>query len=1144
MINYVIVLFPVLEKVRQDMLDQGIINISPLQYLTNLVNPDRTGMLYNVVNGDIRILSEKYILFCKPADEKNSIKVVHIRKCTTFEYASFISLCEVLPSDCTIITMEDAKYIEKIPNDFLIQDIIKKDKKNDFDKKKFKEFKDYWKTQDIASKLEKEIINNKKIESVTTFSSIQLKMDISVMELSITMEDYNYQVGEQVIITSNEEWESKFRLDYSHMEHIKGIEIGIIKSCDKDSQTITIEPKIQNMDKILKQVYELEEGYLWVSDIGSTVKKRNEDTALKQLFNNQTANKNLKEFIPEVESAQPSSFEMNKMNKKDFTATFATLNENQRLSVLGAINTEDIFLIQGPPGTGKTTVICEMIQYLAKQGNKILLSAQTHLAVDNVLQRIGEEEEIDAIRIGNNEKVALGNEKYILEQRVEELQKSIVSTTKENKKKYHAIEKDYDIRRQKLISYEYVYEKVDAFMSINKNIEKARNELANLLSEINETEKMSASVTNEINYLDEILINSEDILEQIKNILSEGYSHEKLANLSKFQMEVFISKIDKEAIKEFKSCIIRLKNVEKEEINKLEKLELEKKKILQSKAFYTQKVAFYKAEQHNTGNSYESQIITYEKLEHTYMLECQEKDSQIEHLTFKSEKQSEKINDLVKRASKAKSIITATLDLSKEPLVSILGSKFTFKEFLDFYTQAQLFEWKYGKLPENTMDVLAQISLFDKRKKIKKQLDQLQNHYEDLIKLKTNISDTQSQMRQLIQIHISNDHVHCYLTDTNKEFNQFSTEDLTICSSFINTLNEDTVFMGFYNQTIDIQEEWASRMDVYQTSFEEAYVKSANLISATCLGIATKSNNYFSESEFDYLIIDEAGRASSLELLIPMIRGKKIVLVGDHKQISSDVERELMDKLTETEEIDENEISTYKASLFGLMYEKAKSSNKMFLDTQFRMNSDISKIVSDFYYDGKLLDADKIKERSHGLENKLIQSFYWLNTPGNMELYQESKEGSSPYNKGEIKGTINLLKWLDENISEEKSVGVIAPYKAQTKRLEKEINKVEFNHLVVEVNTIDAFQGREKQIVIMNLVRNNPNNTIGFIEQDSRMNVAFSRAQEMMFVIGNTEFIHRNKMKLPKLYEIVAQLRENNAVKSIEEFAKVGQNAK
>lgn len=113
MINYVIVLFPVLEKVRQDMLDQGIINISPLQYLTNLVNPDRTGMLYNVVNGDIRILSEKYILFCKPADEKNSIKVVHIRKCTTFEYASFISLCEVLPSDCTIITMEDAKYIEK-----------------------------------------------------------------------------------------------------------------------------------------------------------------------------------------------------------------------------------------------------------------------------------------------------------------------------------------------------------------------------------------------------------------------------------------------------------------------------------------------------------------------------------------------------------------------------------------------------------------------------------------------------------------------------------------------------------------------------------------------------------------------------------------------------------------------------------------------------------------------------------------------------------------------------------------------------------------------------------------------------------------------------------------------------------------------
>lgn len=1146
MINYVIALSPVLDTVRQDMLDKGIQDLSSIQYLTNIFDPDGSGMLYTVVKGDIRIISEKYTLICKSAEEKNSIKAIHITKCTAREYLSYISSSEPLSPCCTIITLNDAKYIEKLPSDSLIQDTIKEYEKNNFNKKRFQQFKQYWKTQDIASKLEKEIIKTKKIDSVTTFSSIQFKPDMTEITIYINMRDDNYRIGDQIVISSKEKWKAEFQLDYPHMEQIMGIEIGEIKSINRSKQSITIDPKIKNMDNILKQLYKVEEGYLWVNDIGSRVKKRNEEYALKQLFNSQTANKNLKEFIPEVENAQPSSTDMNQLDKKSFTAAFATLNENQRLSVLGAINTEDIFLIQGPPGTGKTTIICEMIQYLTKQGNKILLSAQTHLAVDNVLQRIGDEEEIDAIRIGNNEKVELGNEKYILEQRVVDLQKTIVSTAAENKKHYQDIENDYENRIQNLPDYEYVYERVNTFMTANKNLEKANKELTTILAEISESEKTSASLGEEIDRMNQLLVNSELKLEQIQKLLSEGCTHSELINLSKFQMEVLISKTDKEAIKEFKGYIFSLKNIEKEEMNELENLKQEKEKIHQSYNFYLQKVAFYRTEQQKIGISYESQITAYEELCDSYLLEYKEKDSQIEHLSSKSKQQNKnkKIEELTKKANKAKNIILAVIDLNKEPLDAILGSEFTFKEFLDFYTEAQLFEWKYGKLPENTIGLLDQIVLIDKIATLKIQLEQIQNHYENLLKLKTSSSDAQSQMYRLVQEHANNDHVRSYLTNVNKEFHQFSVEDSAVCNKYINALNEDKQFMEFYIQTNDIQEEWSSRMSVYQTSFEETYVNTANLVSATCVGINTKNDNYFLDSEFDYLIIDEAGRASSLELLIPMIRGKKIILVGDHKQISQDVERELMQKLIESEEIDKDEISTYKASLFGLMYEKASSSNKMFLNTQFRMSSDISRVVSDFYYDGKLLDAHNIKERLHGLENKLDQSFYWLNTPSDMEVYQESKEASSPYNQGEIKGTIDLLMWLDENLTNKKSVGIIAPYKAQTKRLENEINKNKFKHLDIEINTIDAFQGREKQIIILNLVRNNRRKETGFIVQDSRLNVAFSRAQELMFVIGNTDFIHQNKTALPKLHEIIIGLREIGAVKRIEEFAKVEQYAK
>ena len=1142
MINYVIVLSSVLETVREDMLNKGIKNVSSIQYLNDLFNPDGSGMLYTVVRENIWIISGKYTLICRVAEEKNTIKAVRIKESTTREYLSYLSNAESLSSGCTIITLNDANYIEKKPNDTFVQQVIKESEKNTFNKKEFKKFKEYWKTQDIASKLEKELIKTKKIESTTSFSSIQFKPDMTEITLYVSLGDFTYRIGDNIVISSSEEWNAKFQLNYSHMEDIKGIEIGKIQLIDRNKQRITITHNIKHTYKLLKQLSGIEEGYLWVNDIGSLAKKRNEENALKQLFNNQTANMSLKTFIPEVVNAQSSSFEMKQLDRGSFSSNFESLNDNQRLSVLGALNTEDIFLIQGPPGTGKTTVICEMIQYLAKQGNKILLSAQTHLAVDNVLQRIGENEEIDAIRIGNDEKVELGNEKYLLKQRVDNLQSMIVTKTVENKKQYQGIKKSYETRIQKLPYYEYVYKRVNTFMLVNRKLEKATKELKKISDETKESEEMKVIVADEIDCKKQRLTNNDNELIQIKKILAEGYSHDELINQFRFQTKVFVSRIEKEAIKEFKSCIFQLKNIKTEEINEMESLKQEKDNIHKSLEFYNQKLSFYKAEQQKNGVSYESQVTIYEKICTTYLNEYQEKKSQIEHFSSKSKQQNGKLNELTKKATKAKNVILMALELNKEPLNVIIGSEFNFKEFLNFYTQAQIFEWNYGKLPENTFDLLKDIVLFDEITDLKKNLEQIKRHCDELLKQKINATEIHTQINQLVQEHINNDHVRSYLISECKDFNQISTKDINICNAYIESLNKDKQFIEFYNLSSDIQEEWSSRMNVYQTSFEKAFIDTANLISATCVGINTKDNNYFLESEFDYLIIDEAGRASSLELLIPMIRAKKIILVGDHKQISQDVEKELMKKLMESEEIDREEIVTYKASLFGLMYENAQPSNKMFLNTQFRMSSDISKIVSDFYYNGELLDADNIRERSHGLESELEQSFYWIDTPDDMKIYQEDKEVSSPYNIGEVEGTINLLMWLDEKLNEEKTVGVIAPYKAQTKRLEKEINTVEFKHLEIEVNTIDAFQGREKQIIIMNLVRNNQRKELGFIVHDSRLNVAFSRAQELMFVIGNTNFIYQNKGKLSKLYDTIVHLRGNAAVKRIEEFARVRQD--
>ena len=149
----------------------------------------------------------------------------------------------------------------------------------------------------------------------------------------------------------------------------------------------------------------------------------------------------------------------------------------------------------------------------------------------------------------------------------------------------------------------------------------------------------------------------------------------------------------------------------------------------------------------------------------------------------------------------------------------------------------------------------------------------------------------------------------------------------------------------------------------------------------------------------------------------------------------------------------------------------------------------------------------------------------------------EKDENKSFYNPGEINTTLTVLKWIDQNTKGKKSVGVISPYKPHSNRTHDLINPADYPNLDIEVNTIDAFQGREKNIIIMNLVRNNDMSRIGHIGKDSRMNVALSRAQELLIFIGNKSFVTKNKHKMMKVFNILNHLERKNCVLNEKFFA-------
>ena len=314
-----------------------------------------------------------------------------------------------------------------------------------------------------------------------------------------------------------------------------------------------------------------------------------------------------------------------------------------------------------------------------------------------------------------------------------------------------------------------------------------------------------------------------------------------------------------------------------------------------------------------------------------------------------------------------------------------------------------------------------------------------------------------------------------------------------------------------WNLTQDLREEWihATEDQSVKEDVEQLYMYRVNAVFATCSGIASAKNGRFANMEYDYCIIDEAAKCNKLDLLIPVTMGKKIVLVGDHKQLYPMLEtEEIKDKMT-LEEIQElkNDI------LFKEMYEKNVPDHyKIMLDRQYRMRPLISGFVSEQFYNGALKC-----EKDSSNESSMI----WIDS----EDAEEVPRGKSFENPKEARIIVSLLKTLDEKYGSGTEVGVICTYKSQANYIKSLIKDRKWVNIQLECSTVDAFQGKEKHTIIFNIVRSKSINS--FVRDENRVNVAVSRAQEALYVVGNADLMKRSDAGvLSKLYDYIREKGE------------------
>lgn len=288
--------------------------------------------------------------------------------------------------------------------------------------------------------------------------------------------------------------------------------------------------------------------------------------------------------------------------------------------------------------------------------------------------------------------------------------------------------------------------------------------------------------------------------------------------------------------------------------------------------------------------------------------------------------------------------------------------------------------------------------------------------------------------------------------------------------------------------------------------FQDLIGESSRVVAATCLFSGKRNRDSQSEHlSFDWAIVDEAGRATVPEVLIPIVKSERAILVGDERQLPPMLESTIARDATALDDGYELDTSLFQA----LVEQEAERGRNILatLTTQNRMVPAIGNLISSVFYDGQLGNGTRTHSRRSAFD--WIQSpVTWLTT-SQLPNRSESRVGPSFANAAETDAVFQFLEKMEEKCRGRRrkpTVAVISGYSAQvellTTRIDPEDND-RWRSIQIEIATVDSFQGRECDAVIYSTVRSNEHGRIGFLKDRRRINVALSRARDLLVIVGD-----------------------------------------
>ena len=833
-----------------------------------------------------------------------------------------------------------------------------------------------------------------------------------------------------------------------------------------------------------------------------------------------------------------------------------SLNDTQKLAVRRALASESIFLLQGPPGTGKTQVIAEITAQFAKQGKKILIPSETHKAIDNVFERLPKIPEIRPLRLIPSQHKKETN--YSPERLVDNFYRNIQESLRRQIDRYEHFNETKETFSAQMQELRFDYDRLLRLKGENAKVEQERKHLSALIADLSAQREKVRELRSDIQEELERFVRTEKQIDSYR-FDADGAKEQFLVAFKDrvgtlLQEYPCFAGAGSEKIREIMSADLSVIRSEIAEIcgdDRLASLEV-KRKNLQSiigelaedeSAFEPGTEAFFKLKEKR------GELIEVKK--------------QIEEI---KDSGGADVQDRL-----LSTLVTPEIMADKAVLQSVPDAVVIFRIRL-----AEIFSEIHNEINEAKQPFVGQEeNAIAKDNELARRINEAKQQYEELSEDSGVLE--QEELNGMLKQKIGRFFrdfgiVREYDSgDMETAFAIIREEWSRLESDFKRTKQEDARRIPVFKEIC----KYLGSPDILEED-RQAYTRdlynNVNVFGITCTSRDRFTKSQLSDLErygindvdirkqgIDVVIIDEVSKSSFLDLLIPILYGKTVILVGDHRQLPPmydlrhmrDGDFEGLDENIITKKKNDLYTALYEECFFKTLYERVPDDFRVMLNKQYRCHSHIMEVFNHFYGGNErgLMIGKKQQddEKQHGLTVKVNGNIiidpehhiYFVDC----EKKESSEDGStSKQNKQEASVIMELLNGIDRaaleliskgkirvdkerQIDERPSVGVICTYGDQAGLIKKRRKGIQYKGFSQKddekliISTVDDFQGDERDIILVSMVRNPRDHRFNaeFVKQFERINVAFSRARKLLIIVGAKKFLSEQKIDLPDL---------------------------